>query len=272
MKFISQLSSFLSIILGIIFTGCENHSNKTKNIDIYPIKEITEYADSTYFFGLINNSTATDSFIVLNDRKLKRAILYDTSLNYIRMIGGGGKGPKEFIGLEGNPIVDDNYIYLYDIGRNKIKIFTTQGKYIKSFNYPFKSGADFIHFDYDKDKNNKFYSSSYLTNKPVFKFNQNGIILNEYGKFIPSIDNRHKRVQNYRHVIHHNNKIIAINIRKPRIEIFSANNGKLIKQYNFNHFFEFYLNSAYSDENGQLFRSKADSDFENKKNTFLKKI
>ena len=29
---------------------------------------------------------------------------------------------------------------------------------------------------------------------------------------------------------------------------------------------------AYSDENGQLFRSKADSDFENKKNTFLKKI
>ncbi|MFP4042895.1 MAG: hypothetical protein ACLFT6_09105, partial [Bacteroidales bacterium] len=46
-----------------------------------------------------------------------------------------------------------------------------------------------------------------------------------------------------------------------------STDNKVFDRYTINH-----GSAAYSDENGHPFRSKADSDFENKKNTFLKKI
>jgi len=210
----------------------------------YPINEIKTYSDSSYYFGRIINSTEYNDIIVLNDNKFNRAILYDTSLQFKRIIGGEGKGPKEFGKLSGNPIIDKNYIYLYDLTTNKIKIFKKNGKYYESINYPLPAGEDFIHFDYCKDTNNNFYSSSYLKDKPIIKFSQKGNILNEFGEFIPSINMKHKRVLNYRHtIVTQDNKIITVNIRNPRIKIFS-DNGELIAQYNYNNFFDYYIESV----------------------------
>ncbi len=245
MKFYKLYS--LCIFVGILLIiACKKDKGviNPKEWKAYPINEIKTYSDSSYYFGRIINSTEYNDIIVLNDNKFNRAILYDTSLQFKRIIGGEGKGPKEFGKLSGNPIIDKNYIYLYDLTTNKIKIFKKNGKYYESINYPLPAGEDFIHFDYCKDTNNNFYSSSYLKDKPIIKFSQKGNILNEFGEFIPSINMKHKRVLNYRHtIVTQDNKIITVNIRNPRIKIFS-DNGELIAQYNYNNFFDYYIESV----------------------------
>lgn len=233
----------LYIFLGILlYIGCKKDITSLKEeVNLYPIKEINAYSDSSYYFGHIINSTVYNDIIIFNDSKLNKAIQFDTSLQFKKIIGGAGKGPNEFGKLQGNPIVDDNNIYLYDLTKNKIKCFKKNGEYYRAFDYPIKKGVDFIlQFDYCKDTNNYFYSSSYITNKPIFKFNQQGQILDEFGEFLPSLNTKHKRALNYRHnIMTQGNEIISVYTRKPRIEIFS-NKGGLLTQYNYNHFFDYY--------------------------------
>ena len=236
-------SKMLLLLLTLFFLiNCGNDESSPKIVEEKPFAKISAYSDSSLLFGDITGIKAKDSLIVINDTEFEKAIVFDTSLNFINSIGKKGKGPKEIGNLSRsvNPIIKENNVFLYDMTKNQIKQFTIEGKLKSTIDYPFNTGMDFIHFNYTLDKNGFFYSSSYLSEKPIIKFNDHGKIIDQFGTFLPAENKKHKRAINYRHLVStSDNKIVCVYKSKPQIEIYTRR-GKRLNTYKYDNYFNFF--------------------------------
>lgn len=238
----------VKIIQGLVFLlilniiACYERDKNFKKKDLLPKEEITVYSDSSFFFGDISGMQSTDNIIVMNDTDFETAIIFDTSFNYITSIAGKGRGPDEIedLGRKINPIIKNKNIYLYDLIKNDIIKFNLAGNMTKTIDYPFNAGHDYISYNFCMDNDGNFYASSYLSNKPIIKFNQQGVIIKEFGEFLQGTNKKHKRAINYRHLVKNNHNIICIYVSRPKIEVYSKK-GELLLEKEFNNFFEFFI-------------------------------
>jgi len=236
---IFKLINYLSLVI-VIIISCNKNEKSQKTINIKPDTTISKINDSILFSSNITNLTIDSGLIMMNDSKLQRVIVINKDYNSKFILGKRGRGPKEFTHISGTPLLIENkFIYVFDQGKRKFKVFSAKnGKYKASFKYPIE---DIILFDIDKGTNGHIFSSSHLTSKPIIKFDNTGNILQKFGKFLPSENEKHKKAINYRHIVTTNeNKIITVFLSKPRIEIFNRD-GKLLKQYIFKNYFNFFL-------------------------------
>jgi len=244
-KNFNRIKSIIIIFFWIsIIIGCvNNNSIQPKKIEKYPLASKSTYSDSSLLFGNIIGIAANDSIVIMNDTEFEKAIVFNSKLNFKNSIGIRGKGPGEIgdLGVTGiNPIIKKNNAYLYDMMHNNIKVFKLRGKYKKTIEYPLKEKTDYILFNYAMDSKGNFYTSNFLTNKPIIKFNQKGNIINQFGKFIPGDNKKHKRAINYRHLVFTNdNKIICVYKSKPQIEIYTIR-GKRLNTYKYDNYFNFF--------------------------------
>lgn len=79
-----------------------------------------------------------DKFIVVDQRKAKNIFVFDTTGNFLNVIGKIGRGPGEYIGIDDVCLIpgSDN-ICVLDRSTKKIKIFDIKGKFIHSEDLPF---------------------------------------------------------------------------------------------------------------------------------------
>lgn len=238
-KSIINIFCWASIIIGCI----NNNSIQPKKVEISPSGSKSTYSDSSLFFGDIIGIAANDSIIIMNDTEFEKAIVFNSKLNFENSVGIAGKGPGEIgnLGVTGvNPIIKKNKVYLYDMMHNNIKVFELGGKYKKTIEYPLKEKTDYILFNYAMDSKGNFYTSNSFTNKPIIKFNQKGNIIDQFGKFIPGDNKKHKRAINYRHLVStSDNKIICVYKSKPQIEIYTRR-GKRLNTYKYDNYFNFF--------------------------------
>jgi hypothetical protein len=101
-------------------------------------KKIGSFTDEYFKFPILR---VDDRRIYIFDKMLCKGVIYDRkSLKKIAEFGNRGDGPFEFRGISGASI-DDNYIYVSSFP--KLYIFSKEGKPIKEYRVPMKTGGFF---------------------------------------------------------------------------------------------------------------------------------
>jgi len=99
-----------------------------------------------------------DQKIFIVDKSLLKGFIYDRkTLEQIAEFGGKGEAPSQFLTVTGASI-DDTYIYVSSFP--KLCIFTKEGKLVKEFRIPIKTG------DFQPLGNNRFLATYYCSSRP----------------------------------------------------------------------------------------------------------
>jgi hypothetical protein len=149
---------FLSVITAIICCFCKSPDNDLFEFDPRTLEEnefsLSEIADDIVYIPLDNgfplgysaDFVFTDTAIYFRSYDIG-ILVYDRKGRFIRKIGSIGRGPGEYVGYT-NFTVDHETgtIYNLDIG-NIIKVYSSDGQFIRSFPSPEFGGASLGFFN-----------------------------------------------------------------------------------------------------------------------------
>jgi len=122
------------ITLSLLTMSCGKYENKDHIITsiVNPVNSIANINDSV-FFGQISQIIASNGKIYCSDIKNESILKFDDSLNYISRITFPGDAIKTLKGI-GRFGIDNSKIFMIN-DRAIVKIYSTEGKYIKQFVY-----------------------------------------------------------------------------------------------------------------------------------------
>ena len=141
------LKAFL--FLAIFYPGCNNPNkeaastfsvlggNKKSNLPsdlLLPVDSVSlKVPDDVFLTGTDVLLINPDRYIVLSSTALK-ALVFDKKGNYIRSIGGRGRGPGEFLSIRCGAVKSDS-LYIYDMQQKIIQIFNINNSHSRSIKY-----------------------------------------------------------------------------------------------------------------------------------------
>ena len=166
----------LYILLVLIFIACTSTKEKQKGTEMgdvvsIPITDMeTDYGKLSDFaeeikmiplefsddciLGEIRKIVMSDSCIFVLERANQKGIyVFDHIGKYLYRIGNRGQGPEEFINLSDFSLNEEQrLIYLYDITRTRVLIFSYEGDFIKDIqmnyyadNFEYQNGLFYLY-------------------------------------------------------------------------------------------------------------------------------
>ena len=150
------VNSIILIFMIIIYPSIILSQNTQENVPIIPYKK-SIFIGYEYIFlnneGLnhpmiIRYNSTNNEFVVMDDGN-NCLYLFNNTGKFIRKIGRTGQGPGEFIGPKHLITGVDGIIYVFDIGTERVSIFSKDGDFIKSLRIEFGTISPTI---YDTDK------------------------------------------------------------------------------------------------------------------------
>ena len=179
------LLTMLSILF-IISNIC-SQQNQNAKIHFEPKLEIgiedtdfePEKVDTNYIFGRINDvATDINKNIYLVDGPNKCIKKYDSTGTFIFAIGQKGEGPGEFKRITDVFITSSGDLYVCDPGNNRVSIFSSSGKFQKSFQVTSLSMPARIIVD---GQNNCYIIGFLIYSGPIIKkYDGHGNLVNEF--------------------------------------------------------------------------------------------
>lgn len=181
---------WLLILLLIVSFNCDKKKSKKDwkelNIELNSVFEIpdTSKLDSEIFF-FHPDFVVTDSKgnIVIADRSLNELIVFDKDGLFLRKIGGRGRGPSEFMNINGMSINNSDVIHVFDQSSQTIKRFNILGEFLKSTDLG--TASTDIEFEFWDDYTLLFYLKDFRSDiKQNFLLHSYSSEFNKTGEFI----------------------------------------------------------------------------------------
>ena len=236
----------LLIIVGLLvssISGCNNDSGyntnfykssiEAKDLDIVKKDEFT-INDKSYRIGALKPFFTVEGDTLLFFDKMKKKFLYvNDNGDLLSVIGGEGRGPKEFLSVNHFTLDEDRNIVAFDGSQAAIKIMSEENKIIKSFSPNLKKGFFPVGHSMDA-KGGKIYlgiinPSLVQENwkcKLIAVYNYKGEYVKTIGKYDPILkkfdvlSNRPSFDINF-----NNQKVVAVNQSSYRLQVLNKNNG-----------------------------------------------
>jgi hypothetical protein len=92
-----------------------------------------EETPGPYLFSSINGIEVSDKYIYVLDSKMAKVNVYDLKGRFIREIGRKGEGPGEFMIPGSFYLSDKGDLYIYDLQRKRISVFSHEGNFKRDF-------------------------------------------------------------------------------------------------------------------------------------------
>lgn len=214
--------AFLNIYL---FISCKKETAQTSE-QLSPIHTLHILGDSVFLHNVTNIDKYRGSYYI-SDFDNNRVVICDSSLNLIKVVGGGGSGPGEFNGVIRSKINDDQ-LYAFDDGNRRMNIFTAEGKFMKSIKYPNSTIAS---YRFAIDDSSYIYLSSPSLGHSIQKLDTVGKIINQFGKLSDGETQIEKINRSSRHLFYIPEKyILSVGLSDPIIEFYNLD-GSLSKSY-----------------------------------------
>lgn len=166
----------LYILLSLIFVTCNSTKEEKTKIEIGDIVSIpitdmeTSYGKLSDFaeeikmipleftddciLGEIEKIVMSDDCIFIMERDNQKGIyVFDHMGKYLYKIGNRGQGPEEFVDLSDFSLnEEERLIYLYDLARTKVLVFSCEGDFIKDIqmnyyadNFEYQNGLFYLY-------------------------------------------------------------------------------------------------------------------------------
>ena len=213
---------FISLLI-IFFQGCGKKVD-LKETTLIPDLSVGQLSDSTFIYD-VYSIIPNKKLIYLDDYKNNRIIKLDDSLQGLITFGRSGKGPGEFTGAFYLQIWKDS-IYCIDDGGMKMLVFDRDGNYAREFFIPR------VMKQFAIDSLGNFYFSTPELTEPITVYDNIGNKIKGFGTlYYNGRTSRETRARNFRHLLISGNRLIAVGVSEPIIEIYNLN-GKVINKIN----------------------------------------
>lgn len=217
----------------ILFTCCwlSLFSCKQINSDVRIIKLqedtiISQLSDSSFFADV--RSLFFHDKIYLTDYSRDQIIILDKDGNFIKTLGGKGKGPGEFLGAS-HLFKNNDTLYIANDAKRCIEVFTDSG-YIRSLAFPqtvslransrfFVHGSDFALTSFSDDNSNVFFDMVSGKTK-------------NWGRLIKFTTGKQTRIRNHRHLFKYKSFILSVSNNMPIIEKYDLS-GRILDVYDY---------------------------------------
>lgn len=227
MKFLNKLAIVLFVFSTV---NCSLATNKVVEKKLIPDIIVSQLRDSSYL-SKVKQLVYRNNKLYMAEYIRNQVIVFDKDLNSMATIGRQGRGPTEIVDI-GMLFVDNDTVYVNDGGGNRIQSYDDSGKHIKSISY--------AEISTDIDNN---YGYTYIDNTLTivsegddalveYDFVDGAPLLkNSFGKRHEYSSHTSNIIMNSRFVDIIDNKIVAMCVLKPFVDLYDLN-GKLLQNYN----------------------------------------
>ena len=208
------------ILFSALLGSCDDSSLQEPRAEF--ISYVNILSDSSYL-TISEDIQFYDSLYYISDLKNARVVMLDNNLNLVKSIGDYGRGPGEFLSVT-YMYIDEDSLYAYDGNKNRIIVFSTNGKFAREFEPAFSIFSKFTVID------DKIVSCFPYSDKPIIVMNKNGEVQNSFGSLINKYDETQRYSTNTWDILYNGDHIIAVNISDPVIDVYDIN-GNQINRY-----------------------------------------
>jgi len=238
------------LILCILNQSCQTGLKEINITTLTPEKTIESWGDSIYL-RRTHSLHSDNSGLIIVDYSGHRLLKLNREFELEKIIGKNGKGPGEMI----NPaflVFQSSKYYVLDRGNKRVNIYRPDGSYEKMVRLMGEVNV-LGKFSVDQDEN--IYISSNTEDYLFSKFNSLGERILTFGRPDPQTPSYLPKYTNISHLLYDDTeKVIAIKISEPAIEVYSIN-GQLLDRYDLSNSLVFqavqaHLKSAYQSHPG----------------------
>ncbi len=187
-----KIPFLILFILCALACNPSSQKNDWKKLDV-KLTTVLELPDTTdensevYFYHpdfVVTDSTGN---IIVADKGLNKLFLFSVDGEFLDTFGQRGRGPNEFLQINGMSINESNELFVFDQSSQLVKKFTSSGRYLTSIDY--RTSISDVEFEHWQDNVFLFYlidvpgivDSNYL----LHSFSSNN---EPNGEFIPFND------------------------------------------------------------------------------------
>lgn len=208
-----MISKYIHLLAFItLFTACkkDNKYFKSKDnstsINLVKSNEFTVQPPDSISIGTfselfsINNNNSRFAFY---DKVTKQILVTNDEGKTLNVIGGNGRGPKEFLQVFGYDFDEKNNVIVYDNRQLRLKIFSPAGEIIKNVTLEGERKNHFIasinlyaHEDkvyfgiLESEYTTRNVETPFWKSKLIAVYNYNGKLLRKVGQYDPSFHDR----------------------------------------------------------------------------------
>jgi hypothetical protein len=215
----SNIFLFLWVLI-LLSVACSDQNPAHEPISLEPVKSVSELNDSTFFGSVGGMKYVNDRFYVADNSP--QILQLGSDLNLLGLINKTGQGPGEFTGVMDMSIVNDS-LYLYDRSQAKIVVYDKYNHFIREV-----SLSEALGFNMAVDQHNRIFLSTPNSQNPITMLDANGSKIMSFGYNTVSNESGQYR-RNNRFLFLNNNKLIAIAMSEPVLEVYSLD-GELINK------------------------------------------
>jgi len=214
----NKLNLFLLATILFLF-GCNNQKKQIINLKL--TKSVDVLNDST-FFGSSECMTIKKNIITIAEKS--RILLTDRDFNLINVIGRPGNGPGEFNKVY-HLIFYKDTLYAVNEMLKEMNVYSSNGKYVRNFLLPASPlGRIAI------DDRGRFYLSTSYGKKPIICFENNGNVVDVFGKMFNGKTESLSRRKTILDLHIYTDKLIALNKSEMILQYYSLKNRALISE------------------------------------------
>lgn len=252
-----KIRSFILLLLLLLF-GCsfqdndyQGYQKSNKNLKSIILNKIGSFTINTEDSILIGNLLSpfvinkNATRIAFYDLLRKHFLITDNNGNVLYIVGKPGRGPSEFVSVQGWDFDENNNLIVCDAGQRMIKIFDSDGKLKKAFSI-FENEAlsssgrglfvkdsliyigilEMKHWDIDREN----IGESNL----IAVFDYNGKLIDTIGQYDPYTEKANYYGSSPQIYINFNfHKLYATHGNSYRIQIYDLNNNKRLDYFGF---------------------------------------
>lgn len=196
----------------LLNAACSNQNPTQEPLSLEPVKSVSEINDST-FFGGIGAINYLENRLYLADNT-PNVFQLGSELELLGVINKAGRGPGEVIGVNDMSVVSDS-LYVYDRQQAKILVYDLNNNFIREVSLSEALGYHMV-----VDNRSEIFMSTPNNSDPITKLDANGTKIMSFGKATVSQDSGQYR-RNNRFLFIHNDKLIAIAMSEPGMEVYS---------------------------------------------------
>jgi hypothetical protein len=180
---------FLLFVSATIFLSCSpsaDDSESANSLDLIAVEELRigqMEGDEEYVFGSVNYiSVGQNDQIYVSDWQVPVIRIYDSQGKFISNVGREGRGPGEYIRVQGIKPIYSNKLAVWDVGNQRISIYAEDGAYENEIpvNVTLHTA-----YTFETSHNNQFYVLNRTDRNPnlpnwVFgwqRYNSDGVLL-----------------------------------------------------------------------------------------------
>jgi hypothetical protein len=208
----TSTNSFVFIFLALLVVACHNNQREPNPISLQPVKNLSQFNDTTFFTGTSAMLFAGNHVYIADD--INKIYQLGLQLNLTGSMGKSGKGPGEFTGVSAMSFINDS-LFVYDRTQAKVLVYDDKNHFVREIGVPDASG-----FSMAVDGHSHIFLSVIDRQHPIVEFNAHGQKINVFGGNTVKPTSRHS-LRNLRLLFIDNDKLMAISKSECFIKVYN---------------------------------------------------